>query len=95
MKLLHERAYSIVASNMTDSKIGARKKKSVRNHTFVLNSIISDVLSSTKKTPVDLLIMDFKHMFDPEESSIALNALYETGTQYDIIALLHVENQRK
>ena len=31
-------------------------------------------------------------MFDSEESSIALNALYETGIQDDILALLHVAN---
>ena len=46
MKLVHERTYDIVSSNMTDSHIGARKGKRVRNHLFVLNSILSDVLSS-------------------------------------------------
>ena len=28
MKMLHERTYEVVASNMTDGQIGARKKKS-------------------------------------------------------------------
>ena len=32
MKILHERSYEKVAHNMTDSQIGARRKKSVRNH---------------------------------------------------------------
>ena len=45
---------------MTDSQIGARKNKSVRNHIFILNSIFSDVLSSGGKTPIDLNIMDFR-----------------------------------
>ena len=45
MKLIHNRTYSIVTSNMTDAQIGARKSKSVRNHLFILNSIISDVMS--------------------------------------------------
>ena len=31
MKMLHKRTYEVVAQNMTDSQIGA-KKKSVRNH---------------------------------------------------------------
>ena len=39
-----------------------QKKKSVRNHLFILNSIISDVLSSIKKNPIDLNIMDFRQM---------------------------------
>ena len=49
MKMVHNRTYEIVAQNMTDSQIRARKQKSVRNHVFVLNSIFSDVLSSGKK----------------------------------------------
>ena len=43
-KMLQNRTYAVVTQSMTDSQIGARKQKSVRNHIFVLNSIISDVL---------------------------------------------------
>ena len=56
MKLIHERTYSKIDKNMTDSQIGARRNKSVRNHIFVLNSIISDVLKN-KQQPIDLHIM--------------------------------------
>ena len=49
MKMIHNRTYKVVETNMTDSQIGARKHKSVRNHIFVLNSIVSDVMSSHKK----------------------------------------------
>ena len=31
MKLIHEQTYEIVAQSMSDSQIGAQKKKSVRN----------------------------------------------------------------
>ena len=62
MKLVHEQTYEKVASNMTYSQIGARKNKSVRNHLFVLNSILSDVLSSKTKEPVDVNIFDFKQI---------------------------------
>ena len=64
MKLIYERTYPKVELSMTDSQIGARKHKSVRNHLFVLNTILSDVMSSVKKEPIDLSIMDFKQMFD-------------------------------
>ena len=49
MKLVHDWTYETVNVNMTDGQIGARKQKSVRNHLFVLNSVISDVMSSIKK----------------------------------------------
>ena len=93
MKMVHNRTYEIVAQNMSDSQIGARKQKSVRNHIFVLNSIFSDVLSSGKKTPVDLNIMDFRQMFDAEEAPITLNSFYEAGIQNDIFALICAANE--
>ena len=93
MKMLHDRAYDTVAQSMTDSQIGAQRKKSVRNHMFVLNSIMSDVLSSKKKTSIDLNIMDYKQMFDSEEAPICLNALYEAGVKDDIFALICQTNK--
>ena len=88
MKRLHARTNDIVSQSMTVSQIGAVKNKSLRNHIFVVNSIMSDVLSSKKKSPIDLNIMDFKQMFDSEEVPICLNALYEAGVKDDIFALL-------
>ena len=56
MKMVYERTYQTVDKNMSDSQIGARKGKSVRNHLFVLNSVVSDVMSSKKKHSVDINI---------------------------------------
>ena len=67
MKILHERIYHTVALDMTDSQNWAQKKKSVRYHILVLNSIISDVLSSVKKEPIDVTVMDYRQIFDAEE----------------------------
>ena len=92
MKMIHERTYQNVASNMTNAQIGAQKNKSVRDHIFILNSIISDVLSSVKKTPLDLSVMDYRQMFDSEEAHICLNAIYESGVQDDTFALLNEAN---
>ena len=92
MKMIHERTYKKVDNNMTDSQIGARKNKSVRNHLFVLNSIISDVMSSKKKEPIDLNIMDFKQMFDAEQLETVMNALYEAEVDDDLFALIYNAN---
>ena len=93
MKMIQKRTYEKVNKHMTDSQIGARKNKGIRNHLFVLNSIISDVLSSKKKKSIDLNIMDFKQMFDPEELEICMNSLYEKDIQDDIFALIHEANK--
>ena len=89
MKIIHGRTYEKVAHNMTDSQIGARCNKSVRNHLLVLNCIMSDVTSSIKKTPVDLNIMDFKQMFDAEELPTVLNTLYDAGVKDDLFYLIN------
>ena len=78
---------------MTDAQIGARKNKSVRNHLFVLNFILSDVTSSKKKKPIDISIMDFRQMFDAEELPTVFNAFYESGVTDDIFALVHEANE--
>ena len=92
MKLVHERTYKTIDENMSEAQIGARKKKSVRNHLFVVKSIINDVMSSNKKEPIDINIMDFKQMFDTEELPIVLNAFYEGGVKNDMLGLIHAAN---
>ena len=70
-----------------------RKNKSVRNHLFILNSIISDVKSSKTKKPIDLSIMDFRQMFDAEQLQTVLNAYYEAGVVDDMFALVNEANE--
>ena len=83
MKLIYERIYEKV------DKVDARKNKSVRNHLLIVNSILSDIMSSVNKDQVDLSIMDFKQMFDSEELSICLNALHDAEVRDDMLALMH------
>ena len=64
MKMIYADKYGIIDKSMSDSNIGARKKKNIRNHIFVVNSILHDVLSSSAKDPIDIMVMDFKQMFD-------------------------------
>ena len=61
-----EDKYDIIEESMSDSNIGARKNKNIRNHIFVVNSIIHDVMSSKSKDPIDIMILDYKQMFDSE-----------------------------
>ena len=93
MKIIHERIYETVATSMTFSQIGAQKEKSVRNHLIVVNSVISDVLSTVKKSPIDLSIMDYRQMFDCEDAEICLDALYEAGVQNHIFAVITEANR--
>ena len=93
MKPIYGRTYPIVDQNMSDAQIGARKKKSVRNHLYVLNAVLSDVMATKKKESVDLNVLDFRQMFDAEELPNVLNAMYESGIKDDMLVLLNAANE--
>ena len=89
MRLIYLDNYEVLDSSMSDSQVGARRGKSVRNHIWVLNGVICDVLSSKKKTPVDLQIFDYKQCFDSLWLKDCLNDIYTGGLNDEKLALLY------
>ena len=57
MKIIYKQKYPVVDRSMSDSNIGARKQKNIRNHIFVVNSIIHDVMSNKSRKPIDIMIL--------------------------------------
>ena len=94
MRLIYLDNYEVLDSSMSDSQVGARRGKSVRNHIWVLNGVICDVLSTKKKTPVDLQIFDYKQCFDSLWLQECMNDIYKGGIQDDKFALLYNVNTR-
>ena len=64
MRLIYFDKYEQIDGRMSDSQVGGRKVKYVRNHIWIINGVINDVLSNKAKTPVDLQIFDYKQCFD-------------------------------
>ena len=93
MKMIYEEKYQIIDKSMSDSNIGARKKKNIRNHIFIVNSIIHDVLSSKNKEPIDIMVLDYKQMFDSECLYECLNDVFEAGVDDDYFPLLYEANK--
>ena len=92
MKMMYREIYDIIDSSMSDSQIGSRKSKNIRNHIWVLNSIISDTLSTKRKKPVDIHIYDYKQCFDSLWLEECLNDMYSGGLQDDKLNLLYEAN---
>ena len=93
MNLVYRDKYDIIDRSMSDSNIGARKAKNIRNHIFVVNSIIHDVLSKKSKQPIDVMVLDYKQMFDSECLYEYLNDVFEVEVDDDIFALLYEANR--
>ena len=89
MRLIYQDNYEILNRNISDSQVGGRKGKSVRNHIWVLNGVISDVLSRKSKTPIDLQIYDYKQCFDSLWLEECMNDIYSGGVRDDKFALLY------
>ena len=94
MKLMYNDTYDILDINMSDSNIGARKAKSVRNHIFVLNGIIHDILANKNAKPVDIEVLDYKQCFDSLWLEECMNDLFETGIDDDNLALVYEANRK-
>ena len=93
MKMVYKNKYSIIDQSMSDSNIGARKQKNIRNHIFVVNSVLHDVLKNKSKKPIDLMVLDYKQMFDSECLYECMNDLYEAGVKDDLLPLIYEANR--
>ena len=93
MKMVYKDKYPIIENSMSDSNIGARKKMNIRNHIFVVNSILHDVLSKKSNKSIDIMVLDYKQMFDSECLFECMNDLFEAGVKDDIFALIHESNR--
>ena len=43
-KLIYQEMYPLVDEGMSDSNIGARRKKNIKNHLFIVYGVINSVL---------------------------------------------------
>ena len=94
MKMVYQDIYPLIDKSMSDSNIGARKQKNIRNHIFVVNSVIHDVLKKKDKKPIELMVLDYKQMFDSECLFECMNDIYEAGVKNDLFALIYESNRR-
>ena len=92
MKLVYRDKYPTVDENMSDSQIGARKHKNIRNHIFVLNGIINEALN-TKGKAIDILIYDYRQCFDTLWLDECINDLFDAGIKDDKLALIYEANK--
>lgn len=92
-KLIYEDEYETFDKNMSDSNIGARKHKNIRNHLFIVYGVINHVIEE-KQDPIDIQVFDIEKCFDKLELNETLNDAWDTGLQNDKLVLLHELNKK-
>ena len=73
---------------MSDSNAGARKKRSCRNHSFIVNGILYDK-KEKKRDDIDILIYDVAKCFDEVWPDDTINVLYDLGVRNQNLCLLY------
>ena len=75
-RILYLEKYPYLEKNMSDSNIGARKRKNVRNHLFIVYGVINSVLKEGRGC-VDIQIHDLVQAFDALWLQDCMNDLYD------------------
>ena len=91
-KLIYNDEYNTIDSNLTDSNVGARKGRNIRDNIFVLNAIINSVLKG-KEDSIDVQLFDVEKCFDSLWVEECINDAFEAGLDNDKLPLLFLENQ--
>ena len=94
-KLIYHDKYEKIDSYMSDSNIGARRMKNIRNHLFVIHAIINSVVQGNSEC-IDIQIYDLVQAFDSLWVEDCLNDVYDAldeDTKDDKVALLYDINK--
>ena len=90
-KLIYNDIYEKVDESMSCSNIGARKNRNIRDHLFVVNAIVNDVVKNKKK--VDIEIYDVQKCFDKMSFKETANDMFKAGVTDDKFVLLANSNR--
>ena len=91
-RLIYNDEYDVIDANLTDSNVGARKKRNIRDNIFVLNAINNSVVNGSEE-PVDLQIFDVEKCFDALWVEECINDMFEAGFDNDKLPLIYIANQ--
>ena len=91
--MIYQDNYELIDENLSDSNVGARKRKNIRNHSFIINGIINDTVASKSKT-IDLAILDYKQCFDVLSVESTTNDLYNVGVTSDHLNVIYESDAR-
>ena len=90
-KLIYNDEYSQIYEHITDSNVGARKGRNIRDNIFVTNAIMNSI-SKRRLKDIDIGIYVVEKCFDKLWAQECFNDMSECGFKNDKLSLLYEEN---
>ena len=75
-KLIYNDEYDTIDANLTDSNVGARRNRNIRDNIFVINAITNNIRKNSIKD-TDIQIYDAEKCFDKLWAQECYNDIYE------------------
>ena len=91
-RLIYNDEYDTIEEALSDSNVGARKGRNIRDNVFVLNAVTNSIINGNEEA-VDIQIFDVEKCFDALWVQECINDLFETGFNNDKLPILFLENQ--
>ena len=77
-RLIYNDEYQNIDQNLTDSNVGARNRRNIRDNIFVVNAILNSQKKASKEA-VDIQVYDVEQCFDLLWLQEVVTCLYEAG----------------
>ena len=91
-KLIYNDEYDNIDEHLTDSNVGARRNRNIRDNIFVMNAVLHNVRKRNLKD-TDIQIYDAEKCFDKLWSKECFNDIFENGFNNDKFSLLYNVNK--
>ena len=90
-KLVLQDMYETIDDSMSDSNVGGRKNRNIRDNLLVIYAAINEAIRNNKS--IDIQFYDLSKCFDAMWSEETMNDFYDAGVQNDEFALISLMNE--
>ena len=94
MRMLLDDKYDIIDNYMSDSNVGCRRERGIRDHLSIVNRVIHKHCNS-KNNPITIQVLDYQSCFDSLWQDKVTSELFDAVVTDDKLALLHRINERR
>ena len=89
MKLIYNSIIDVIEDNLSSSNIGVRKKKSPRDHLFVVYSVIHKTLNEKGVPDLDLVFYNVTQAYDSLWAEHTLLDLFDNKVETNLLNVIH------